>query len=203
MLVALDSRFLAWLSVVSTRKLRTVQLQFDVTAARPTGTNNGRPPLHVAMVIPPWFELPPSGYVGIESMYADLADGLLKRGLRVTLLGTGRNGTRGLRAHLPPAAGRPSRRGSAGSRTRGRSTGHPGIVGRGRRARLQPGWATAGRRALAAYRGHGARPGLRAETFPFQGNKQDFALFLGRLSPAKGLPLPGGRAPRPGSCQAS
>jgi glycosyltransferase involved in cell wall biosynthesis len=50
-------------------------------------------PLHVAMVIPPWFELPPQGYGGIESMCADLVHGLVERGQRVTLVGTGRNGT--------------------------------------------------------------------------------------------------------------
>ena len=51
-------------------------------------------PLHVAMVAPPWFELPPGGYGGIEAMCAALVDQLVLRGHRVTLLAAGRNGTR-------------------------------------------------------------------------------------------------------------
>jgi glycosyltransferase involved in cell wall biosynthesis len=49
--------------------------------------------LRIAMVAPPWFELPPSGYGGIESVVADLVDELTGRGHHVTLIGAGRNGT--------------------------------------------------------------------------------------------------------------
>ena len=44
-------------------------------------------PLHVVLVAPPWFRLPPDGYGGIESVVAELADQLLLRGHRVTVIG--------------------------------------------------------------------------------------------------------------------
>ncbi|WP_136520160.1 glycosyltransferase family 4 protein [Cellulomonas telluris] len=50
-------------------------------------------PLRVAMVAPPWFELPPAGYGGIESVVADLVDQLVARGHEVTLVGAGRHRT--------------------------------------------------------------------------------------------------------------
>jgi glycosyltransferase involved in cell wall biosynthesis len=51
-------------------------------------------PLRIAVVAPPWYELPPVGYGGIESMVADLVDQLVSRGHDVTLIGAGRNRTR-------------------------------------------------------------------------------------------------------------
>jgi glycosyltransferase involved in cell wall biosynthesis len=53
--------------------------------------------LRIAMVAPPWFELPPAGYGGIESVVADLVDGLVDRGHEVTLIGSGKNRTRASR----------------------------------------------------------------------------------------------------------
>ncbi|MGK5500277.1 glycosyltransferase family 4 protein [Streptomyces sp. URMC 125] len=50
--------------------------------------------LRIAMVAPPWFDLPPRGYGGIEAMCADLVDALVARGHQVTLIAAGRNGTR-------------------------------------------------------------------------------------------------------------
>jgi glycosyltransferase involved in cell wall biosynthesis len=50
-------------------------------------------PLHVAVIAPPWMELPPTGYGGIEAVCADLIAALLRGGHRVTLVGAGRNGT--------------------------------------------------------------------------------------------------------------
>ncbi len=41
------------------------------------------------MVAPPWYDIPPKGYGGIESMTADLVRGLLARGHRVTVIGAG------------------------------------------------------------------------------------------------------------------
>lgn len=47
------------------------------------------------MIAPPWFEVPPSGYGGIEQVCAALVDGLVSRGHDVTLFGAGRRtGTR-------------------------------------------------------------------------------------------------------------
>jgi glycosyltransferase involved in cell wall biosynthesis len=53
-------------------------------------------PLKIAMVVPPWFELPPSGYGGIELICAALVDSLCARGHDVTMFGAGTlNGTAG------------------------------------------------------------------------------------------------------------
>lgn len=54
----------------------------------PTG-----PRLRVAMVAPPWYEVPPSGYGGIEVVVATLVDGLVERGHEVVLLGSGDHDT--------------------------------------------------------------------------------------------------------------
>jgi len=55
------------------------------------------PPLRVAMVGPPWFEMPPAGYGGIESVVADLVDQLTDRGHEVVLIGAGEHRTRASR----------------------------------------------------------------------------------------------------------
>jgi glycosyltransferase involved in cell wall biosynthesis len=47
------------------------------------------------MVIPPWYELPPRGYGGLEMICAALVDGLVDRGHDVTVYGAGeRHGTK-------------------------------------------------------------------------------------------------------------
>jgi glycosyltransferase involved in cell wall biosynthesis len=51
--------------------------------------------LRIAMVIPPWYELPPAGYGGLERVTASLIDGLIDLGHHVTLFGAGtRTGTK-------------------------------------------------------------------------------------------------------------
>jgi glycosyltransferase involved in cell wall biosynthesis len=50
----------------------------------------GDRPLRIAMVAPPWYELPPAGYGGIEQSCATLIDALVARGHQVTLFGAGR-----------------------------------------------------------------------------------------------------------------
>ncbi|QIS11652.1 glycosyltransferase [Nocardia arthritidis] len=50
--------------------------------------------LHIVLVAPPYFSVPPSGYGGVEAVVAQLADALVARGHRVTLLGAGEPGTR-------------------------------------------------------------------------------------------------------------
>jgi glycosyltransferase involved in cell wall biosynthesis len=53
-----------------------------------------KPPLRIAMLVPPWYELPPPGYGGIEQVVAGLIDALVERGHNVTLFGAGtRSGT--------------------------------------------------------------------------------------------------------------
>lgn len=43
--------------------------------------------LSVVMVVPPYYDLPPAGYGGIEAVVADLVDGLIEAGHNVTLVG--------------------------------------------------------------------------------------------------------------------
>lgn len=50
--------------------------------------------LRIVVVAPPWFEIPPSGYGGIEWLCAWLVEGLIDRGHDVTLIGAGRSCTR-------------------------------------------------------------------------------------------------------------
>ncbi|HLT84574.1 MAG TPA: glycosyltransferase family 4 protein [Phototrophicaceae bacterium] len=68
----------------------------------------GVEPLRVAMVAPPWFELPPRGYGGTEAVVAGLVDALVDRGHDVTLLSSGEHRTRATRHHrvyeTPPTA---------------------------------------------------------------------------------------------------
>jgi glycosyltransferase involved in cell wall biosynthesis len=46
--------------------------------------------LRIAMVAPPWFELPPEGYGGIEAMVYWLTEALNERGHQVTVIGAGK-----------------------------------------------------------------------------------------------------------------
>jgi glycosyltransferase involved in cell wall biosynthesis len=50
-----------------------------------------RSPLRIAVVAPPWFPIPPSGYGGIETMVHPLVEGLVARGHAVVLVGAGAN----------------------------------------------------------------------------------------------------------------
>src|SRR5262245_25529626 len=62
---------------------------------RTNSSNSNRPSFKVAMVVPPWYELPPTGYGGLEMIVWDLVDTLVERGHEVTLFGAGRRtGTR-------------------------------------------------------------------------------------------------------------
>lgn len=49
--------------------------------------------LHIAMVAPPWFDIPPRAYGGTESVVADLVNALVKGGHRVTLIASGAHKT--------------------------------------------------------------------------------------------------------------
>lgn len=51
--------------------------------------------LRVGVVAPPWFEIPPGGYGGIEWVCHWLVEGLVDRGHDVTLVAAGRAATRG------------------------------------------------------------------------------------------------------------
>jgi glycosyltransferase involved in cell wall biosynthesis len=49
--------------------------------------------LRIALVAPPYFDIPPTGYGGTEAVVADLADALDKRGHHVKVLGAGASGS--------------------------------------------------------------------------------------------------------------
>ena len=67
----------------------------DVVVAPPASPRYkpARPPLSIGLIAPPWFELPPKGYGGIEAMIFWLVQGLVARGHRVTLIGAGQDHT--------------------------------------------------------------------------------------------------------------
>ncbi len=48
-------------------------------------------PLRIAMIAPPWFDVPPPAYGGVEAVVADLVDDLAARGHDITLIGAGRH----------------------------------------------------------------------------------------------------------------
>ena len=48
----------------------------------------------MAIVVPPYFDVPPAGYGGVEAVVADLADGLVDEGHQVYLIGAGKPGTK-------------------------------------------------------------------------------------------------------------
>lgn len=62
-------------------------------------------PLRIALVAPPWYELPPLGYGGIEAVCAALANALVDRGHDVTLFGAGQ--ASGTRATFVPVTDEP------------------------------------------------------------------------------------------------
>lgn len=53
--------------------------------------------LHIGMVAPPWFEVPPRGYGGTEAVVAGLVDALVARGHEITLVASGHTGSRATR----------------------------------------------------------------------------------------------------------
>jgi glycosyltransferase involved in cell wall biosynthesis len=84
--------------------LPTVPRQVSATAAGAAAAG----PLRIAMVVPPYFPVPPDAYGGIESVAADLVDALVDRGHEVILLGAGGHSTRAQRFlasyRVPPTA---------------------------------------------------------------------------------------------------
>jgi len=58
-----------------------------------SGSNNDAVPLRIVLIAPPYFDVPPPAYGGVEAVVADLADALVERGHSVVLVGAGRPGT--------------------------------------------------------------------------------------------------------------
>lgn len=183
--------------------------------------------LHIAMIAPPYFDVPPMAYGGVEAVVADLVDALVGRGHQVTLIGAGQHATRAQRFLRSYDVGPADRLGEplpevvhaaqvarlldglavdvvhdhtlAGpllARRRptptvvtvhGPTTGEPGAYYRalGRTVRFVA-ISDAQRAAAPALPWtatvHNA---IRADTFPFRPDKEDFAFFLGRFHPDK------------------
>ncbi len=179
------------------------------------------------MVAPPYFDIPPAAYGGIEVVVADLVDALVTRGHEVTLIGACQHATKAQRFIGTYEAGPAGRLGEAMP-----ELAHAAMVGRiletlsidvihdhtmagplTARGRLTPTVVTA--HGLVSgdhgrfYRAIGGtvrlialsdaqrstapdllwaatiRNAIRAETFPFQEQKENYALFLGRFHPEK------------------
>ena len=197
------------------------------TLTRPQQVPVGAHQMHIAMVAPPYFDVPPAAYGGIETVVADLVDALVARGHKVTLIGAGRHATKAQQFITTYDVGPADRLGEpmpeivhaakvagiletldvdvihdhtmAGPlMARGRLTptvvtahgpmhGDPGDFYRALGDTVQLIAISDAQRSTApdlAWAGtvHNA---IRAETFPFRHEKDDYALFLGRFHPEK------------------
>jgi glycosyltransferase involved in cell wall biosynthesis len=193
------------------------------TQPAPTGARQ----MHIAMVAPPYFDVPPSAYGGIEVVVADLVDALVDRGHKVTLIGAGKHATKAQRFMTTYDVGPADRLGEpmpeivhaakvasildtltvdvihdhtmAGPlMARGRLTptvvtahgpvlGDPGDYYRALGDTIQLVAISDAQQATApdlpwSARVHNA---IRARTFPFRAEKEEYALFLGRFHPEK------------------
>ncbi|WP_433028453.1 glycosyltransferase family 4 protein [Actinomycetospora sp. CA-053990] len=195
----------------------------------PVGTTDGDlgTPLRVAVVAPPWLELPPDAYGGVESVCSDLVDALVARGVDVTLLGPGEHGTTAAFRRTGPVAD-PRLMGRAlpevvqaarlpellddlavdvvhdntlAGPLVGAAHGIPTVVTAHGPVRGDMGeyyrtlsaraalvaLSDAQRELLSTARWAATVPnGLRPDRFPFRVAKDEYAVFLGRMSPDKG-----------------
>ncbi|GAA1630016.1 glycosyltransferase family 4 protein [Catellatospora bangladeshensis] len=195
---------------------------------------NGHAPLKIAMVAPPYFDIPPQAYGGIEAVIADLANALVDLGHQVTVIGAGRDGTRARfwqvwEQAVPERLGEPgpeiiyatlTRRVVENLHAAGEvdvvhdhtfagplnapaydAMGLPTVVTvhgpvdselRGYYRTLDRDLSLVAishrQRALAPELNWvgAVHNGLRPQDWPFQREKKDYALFLGRFSPDKG-----------------
>ncbi len=75
-----------------TRVLTTAgeDLREEIVSGTELVTNaDAADPLRIVLVAPPYFDIPPKGYGGVEVVVADLANALVQRGHDVTVLGAG------------------------------------------------------------------------------------------------------------------
>ncbi len=186
--------------------------------------------LRIAMVAPPWLPLPPRGYGGIESMCADLTDGLIARGHEVHLFGSGKDGTDAefVRTYREPPIERigesgpeiihAARVGDALERlevdiVHDHSLGGP-LLARGRStptlvtvhgpldSELDYYYRLLGHTVRFAAISQAQRQtspelpwagtvynAIRVDDYPFREEKDDYALFLGRMNPEKAAHL--------------
>jgi glycosyltransferase involved in cell wall biosynthesis len=189
--------------------------------------------LRIAIIAPPYYELPPIGYGGVERVCWSLAEGLVDRGHDVTLIGAGSSGTRarfvptfpeaqteGTPAEVTIEVAHAARANAALERidldlvhdhtcagpltALSRSTPtlvtvHAALAGPEERLDLymalahyaQPvALSEAQRRAAPELPWAGVVPnGIDIDSQPYRAGKDDFVLFLGRMSPHKGVHL--------------
>lgn len=67
-------------------EIQASPLEPEIIRTLADGNGDGRDPLRIAMVAPPWFSIPPEGYGGIESLVSWLTERLVERGHDVTLV---------------------------------------------------------------------------------------------------------------------
>jgi glycosyltransferase involved in cell wall biosynthesis len=190
-------------------------------------------PLRIAVVAPPYYDLPPLAYGGIERVCWSLAEGLVERGHDVTLVGAGASATRARFVATFPEAqqeGTPSEatievlhaaRAAAAldelaldvvhDHTRTGPllapsrivptlvTVHSPLAGPELQLELYTAlarWAKlaalteAQRRAAPQLPWVGVVPnGIEVDAYPYRAEKDDFVLFLGRMSRHKGVHL--------------
>lgn len=68
----------------------------EIMPANPEASAKSKPPaqlLRLAFAMPPWFDVPPAAYGGIESLVGDLIGALIERGHTIFMVGVGTNGT--------------------------------------------------------------------------------------------------------------
>lgn len=186
--------------------------------------------MRIAVLAPPWFELPPTAYGGIEWICYWIVEGLVKLGHEVTLIGAGTSRTSGRFIQTLPSApfervgeGLPEALHlakaakhlcdlkpdvihdntcagpllSLGSQIPTVVTAHGSLEGElgelyrslgesihlvaisDRQRQLQPDLPWAGR----------VYNGIPVAEYPFAAKKEDYALFLGRMSASKGAHL--------------
>ncbi len=187
----------------------------------------GAQQMHIAMVAPPYFAVPPTAYGGIETVVADLVDALVARGHKITLIGAGRHATRAQRFISTYDVGPADQLGEpmpeivhaakvasiletldidvihdhtmAGPlMARGRLTptvvtahgpvqGDPGDFYRALGDTIHLIAISDAQRSMAPDLRWSAtvHNAIRARTFPFSAQKEDYALFLGRFHPEK------------------
>jgi glycosyltransferase involved in cell wall biosynthesis len=179
------------------------------------------------MVAPPYFDVPPTAYGGIETVVADLVDSLVARGHEVTLIGAGKHATKAQRfittydvgpadqlgepmpeivhaakvasildtldvdvIHDHTMAGPLMARGRLTPTVvtaHGPVTGDPGDFYRALGDTIQLVAISDAQRSKAPDLAWSAtvHNAIRAETFPFRAEKENYALFLGRFHPEK------------------
>ena len=65
----------------------------ETTSSAPPADAEPAQQLSIAFAMPPWFEVPPKAYGGIEALAADLVEALIGRGHTVFMIGAGEDGT--------------------------------------------------------------------------------------------------------------